>query len=629
MTSPARRALVKLRRALIDLPAPWTVICNRGAGPPWVSYLALHPAKGIALVDLAPAQPAYAIAPLEEFLARTGLAAFADGDPPIIALAFDMRDLADVEQRLSDGFAGYAPCGIANANWPEALIELFMMTPDLALTRLQRPAERTVLAADALEPILATTETARAKGLGEGVGLLWRAIAPPLSKALTQVTALSRRAGAAAAPWLATFAAVVMRRSRVAVLRGSEVAARSLKAVHRATLAVCFAALHATNEWARRAARRTGVAAKRIGAVTAAGFAAGIVHLRRWGRAGWASVKARYPLLRAAALSMSASAFAGALHASRFIREIAATLWLRLPPRVSALWQRAAMTPAKAASFAVLALFAVALTSWAIRALPGPPPQNAASTSRQRLTAAAFLGEASPLLEAPAGLAIDAPSTPRTVIAAPSPIEFDIGSVTLHFDPPASYCVFPDPLLQTVIMQQGRINPGNVVHTVFGDCNELRAAAESQARIQDFGMLMTPKAQLDRPMSKAAFDRIVATTVDPRIIKKTLAQRLQQAESKLTLQSFSTLGVLQRDKDATYFAYLFKANAEDDGYTQACVMALTTVKGRLVAYYLYSDYTRDARATLMALLQKVRAGVGGLVAQNADRVVADEARAPG
>jgi hypothetical protein len=48
-------------------------------------FIGLHPAKGIALVDLFPARPQIAIAPLDEFLARTGFAAFSRGDLPIVA----------------------------------------------------------------------------------------------------------------------------------------------------------------------------------------------------------------------------------------------------------------------------------------------------------------------------------------------------------------------------------------------------------------------------------------------------------------------------------------------------------------------------------------------------------------
>ena len=208
------------------------------------------------------------------------------------------------------------------------------------------------------------------------------------------------------------------------------------------------------------------------------------------------------------------------------------------------------------------------------------------------------------------------PSADQTAAVPPLSAQFDVGGVSLRFDPPAGYCLYPAPLMQSIIIQQGKINPDNVVHTAFGICGQLRATAESQARIQDFGMLMTPKAQLEQQVGPPELAQIVASVGDPSTIKETLDQRLKQAQSRLTMQSFSTLGIMQRDKDATYFAYLFKTNAADGAYTQACVMALTAVKGRLLAYYLYSDYTRDARAALMGLLQKVRAGVGAIEAAN-------------
>jgi hypothetical protein len=204
----------------------------------------------------------------------------------------------------------------------------------------------------------------------------------------------------------------------------------------------------------------------------------------------------------------------------------------------------------------------------------------------------------------------------QAAFVPPLSAQFDVGGVSLRFDPPAGYCLYPAPLMQSIVVQQGKINPDNVVHTAFGNCGQLRAAADNQARIQDFGMLMTPRAQLEQHIGQPELDQIVASVGDPSTVKETLDQRLHQAQSRLTLQSFSTLGILQRDKDATYFAYLFKTTDDDGGYTQACVMALTAVKGRLVAYYLYADYTRDARATLMNLLQRVRTNLGDLAAQN-------------
>lgn len=214
----------------------------------------------------------------------------------------------------------------------------------------------------------------------------------------------------------------------------------------------------------------------------------------------------------------------------------------------------------------------------------------------------------------------EAPPDPQTMQDAFVPpreaAQFDVGGVQLRFDPPAGYCLYPATRLQSIVAQQAKLNSDNVIHTAFGSCSQLHEAADDEARIRDYGMLLTPKPQLAQPIGKPELDRIVASVGDPATIKETLDQKLRQAQSQLTLQSFSTLGILQRDEGATYFAYLFKTSTPDGDYNQACVMALTTVKGRLVAYYLYSDYSRDARGALMELLQRVKASVGDLAALN-------------
>jgi hypothetical protein len=209
------------------------------------------------------------------------------------------------------------------------------------------------------------------------------------------------------------------------------------------------------------------------------------------------------------------------------------------------------------------------------------------------------------------------PQAMQDAAVSPSlPAQFDVGGVQLRFDPPVGYCLYPAPRMQAIVAQQSKLNADNAIHTVFGSCSQLRDAADDQARIHDYGMLMTPRPQLGQQIGRPELDRIVASVGDPTTVKETLDQRLRQAESQLTLQSFSTLGILQRDDGAAYFAYLLKTHTEDGDYNQACVMALTAVKGRLVAYYLYSDYDRDARATLMQLLQRVKASLGDLAALN-------------
>jgi hypothetical protein len=142
---PNLRTVNKLAAALAGLPAPWRVLRNRRAsaadGPPWVKYIALHPEKGIALLDLLPANPHAAVAPLDEFLARTGFVAFSDGDPPIVALAVGERDIAAVGDHLADTFADAPRCGIKNANWTDAVVELLMSTSGLFLTPVERASD--------------------------------------------------------------------------------------------------------------------------------------------------------------------------------------------------------------------------------------------------------------------------------------------------------------------------------------------------------------------------------------------------------------------------------------------------------------------------------------------------------
>jgi hypothetical protein len=213
-------------------------------------------------------------------------------------------------------------------------------------------------------------------------------------------------------------------------------------------------------------------------------------------------------------------------------------------------------------------------------------------------------------------VAASAPVDPVPADFTAPTAQFAIGGVTLSFAPPACDCLYPPALRATDIAQQATFHTDNVIHAVFASCDELRDSAESKARIRDFGMVMTRKSQIDRSVGPAELDRIVGATVDPAVAKQTLDQRLRSAQSRLRLQAFSSLGMLDREPRAAYFGYLFRASNGAGGFDQVCVMALASEKNRLVSYYLYSDYSRDARTTLHVLLQRVKAGLGDLDARN-------------
>jgi hypothetical protein len=217
----------------------------------------------------------------------------------------------------------------------------------------------------------------------------------------------------------------------------------------------------------------------------------------------------------------------------------------------------------------------------------------------------------------PPAAANDAPA--NTADAAQpdtSAVSLTIGGVTLAFAPPQGNCLYPPPLLEAVRLQQSKLNPDNAIDTAFADCEQLRNTAVNQTRIRDFGILMTPKADLDQRVDRAMIDRMAGAMPDQSSVKSALDQRLAAAQSKLALQSFSALGAIDRDSQAIYFAYLSKAQGADGGFAQACVMAMTAINDRLVSYYLYSDYEKDPRPVIFGLLAKVKAGVGDFAQRN-------------
>src|SRR5690242_4422299 len=129
----------------------------------------------------------------------------------------------------------------------------------------------------------------------------------------------------------------------------------------------------------------------------------------------------------------------------------------------------------------------------------------------------------------------------------PSRAQIDAGGVVLKFDPPEGYCLYPADLMAVVQAMHKQTNRDNVVHTAFGDCEQLRSHAESGARIRDFGIVMTPTAAVGKPFTRAALDDLAKEVIDPAQVRESVAQRMREAVSRLDLQSFSAVGVLDRD----------------------------------------------------------------------------------
>jgi hypothetical protein len=202
------------------------------------------------------------------------------------------------------------------------------------------------------------------------------------------------------------------------------------------------------------------------------------------------------------------------------------------------------------------------------------------------------------------------PAPPPVVATEPLPhARIDVGGVALSFDPPEGYCLYTGSLMQAVRSLHDRANRDNVVHAAFGDCEQLRGHEQTGARIRDFGLLMTPTSMVGKALDRQGLDQLARASFDPLRLKETAAQRIRDAATRLDMHSFAAVGILDRDGNSIYFGFLSKLQAGDESFSQAYVMALTVIRSRLVALYLYSDYTKNPRLALQRLVNTSKAEV--------------------
>ena len=216
-------------------------------------------------------------------------------------------------------------------------------------------------------------------------------------------------------------------------------------------------------------------------------------------------------------------------------------------------------------------------------------------------------------------------AAPATILPPPAPVpapqpapsaRIEVGGVAIGFEPPAGYCLYPPDLLQAVLTTQRKANPDNAVHIAFGDCDQLRNRGSADGRIRDFGLLMTPKAMLAKTVGKSVLAQYARETLDPVQLQRGADNGIRAAERSLEMHSFASAGVLARTDGAVYFGFLSKIRTRGGGFEQAGLMALTVVRGRLIAYYIYADFRWDPRPTLARLQQTAKGGIERMAALN-------------
>ena len=143
---PADPAAARLEATLASLPDDWTLLPGRqigGADGPEVGFVLVHPAIGIALVDLLPARPADGVARLRDLIAADH--AIGDDDVlPVVAVALTPDEIPDVGERLAEAFDTASECDTADQAWPRRVIDLLLDAQDAAMSPLPPRLDRAV-----------------------------------------------------------------------------------------------------------------------------------------------------------------------------------------------------------------------------------------------------------------------------------------------------------------------------------------------------------------------------------------------------------------------------------------------------------------------------------------------------
>lgn len=133
----AQQALIE---TLAGLPERWILLRDRPlAGG--VAALLIHPDIGIALVDVAPCDPAAAASELQDFLAQERFAEFFPGDLPIVSVSVAEGEIPLVGEHLAAAFEAAPRLSVGDADWADSVVELLLQPSDMMMTPAGPPAE--------------------------------------------------------------------------------------------------------------------------------------------------------------------------------------------------------------------------------------------------------------------------------------------------------------------------------------------------------------------------------------------------------------------------------------------------------------------------------------------------------
>ena len=204
------------------------------------------------------------------------------------------------------------------------------------------------------------------------------------------------------------------------------------------------------------------------------------------------------------------------------------------------------------------------------------------------------------------------------VCARAEPVAIDIGGVTIQVAPPSGWCVYPEATFKVVLEQYEKVDHSVVPHIFYGDCGQVDANTRAQQRIRDFGNVASPSGYLDRNVGEPGsfLDEMAATlrSQEGGEESSSIRDRLNEAELGVEVGRIRQLGLVGRDENAVYGAFLTTAKTATEKFRQLGIMGVTAVKGRLLFCYVYTDYENEE--TLTALLARAQAQVAQLRSEN-------------
>src|SRR3954451_22545709 len=122
------RLRATLEEALAELDLDWTVLRDFSFGAPpddvAIDYVAIHPAHGVALIDVAPGPVLDPVGPFRRFLRHERFPQRFPGFLPAVHVVADQAGAQAIGQLLATAFAETEPPTIGDGRWPAALNDL-------------------------------------------------------------------------------------------------------------------------------------------------------------------------------------------------------------------------------------------------------------------------------------------------------------------------------------------------------------------------------------------------------------------------------------------------------------------------------------------------------------------------